>query len=213
LLDEPIAHLDAKLRHRMYAELKRIQRERGITTVYATPAQTEAMAMADRVVVIFQGGVQQIGTPRDLYERPVSVAVAKFGGEQMMNILPAQLLADSGTLWFQMDGSRVPVPDHALAAVQASNLGQEVLLGVRPPDVRCAMEPMEGAFAGELYAVEHSGRAALVTVKVGEQLIEAVSDSLSSAVVGTPIWLSLEGCRLYLFDGPTTKLAAAVAAC
>ena len=207
LLDEPIAHLDAKLRHRMYAELKRIQRQRGTTTIYATPAQTEAMAMADRIVVIFNGKVQQIGTPRELYERPISVNVAKFGGEQTMNVMPAQLIAEESNLSFMLAGYRLPMQDYVAADIKASKVGQDIMIGVRPPDLECSLAPMQGAFPATVYAVEHSGRNPLVTVKLGEQLIEVISDCLSSDVpVGTPIWLSLTNSRLYVFDAGTSQL-------
>jgi multiple sugar transport system ATP-binding protein len=206
LLDEPIAHLDAKLRHRMYAELKRIQRQRGTTTIYATPAQTEAMAMADRIVVIFNGKVQQIGTPRELYERPISVTVAKFGGEQTMNILPAKLLEENGSMWFGLAGYRLPVQDCVQADLKASKVGADVLIGVRPPDMACSLGPVEGAFEAAVYAVEHSGRHPLVTVKLGDLLIEVISDCLATALVGTPLWISLTNCRLYVFDGATSQL-------
>ncbi len=211
LLDEPIAHLDAKLRHRMYAELKRIQRERGTTTVYATPAQTEAMAMADRIIVIFNGKVQQIGTPRDLYERPVSVTVAKFGGEQTINILPTQVLAESDQMWFGLAGHRIPVPAHVKNMIEASGVGKDILLGIRPPDVHCSSTESSRALLGEIYAVEHSGRAPVVTAKVGELLIEVISDRLADASIGTPVWLSFEKSRLYVFDAVSSKLAATTA--
>lgn len=207
LLDEPIAHLDAKLRHRMYAELKRIQRQRGSTTIYATPAQTEAMAMADRIVVIFNGKVQQVGTPRDLYERPVSVNVAKFGGEQTMNIMPAKLIADGGGLFFLLAGNLLPIQNGIVADIKASGVGQDIMIGVRPPDLDCNLTPTAGAFPAEVYAIEHSGRNPLVNVKLGEQIIEVISDCLTSDVpVGTPIWLSLTNSRLYVFDAVTSQL-------
>jgi multiple sugar transport system ATP-binding protein len=206
LLDEPIAHLDAKLRHRMYAELKRIQRQRGTTTIYATPAQTEAMAMADRIVVIFGGKVQQIGTPRDLYERPVSVTVAKFGGEQTMNVLPAKLLVEDGAMWFGLTGHRLPVQDCVQSDLMASGVREDVLIGVRPPDLACSLSPVEGAFQAEVYAVEHSGRQPLVTVKLGDLLIEVISDCLTNALVGSPLWISLTNCRLYVFDAANSQL-------
>ena len=208
LLDEPIAHLDAKLRHRMYAELKRIQRQRGTTTVYATPAQTEAMAMADRIVVIFKGKMQQVGTPRELYERPVSVDVARFGGDQTMNILPARLLSTNGNLAFDMAGHLIPLDDCTSDALAGSGVGQEVLIGVRPPDVSCDLTETPHSIPAAVYAVEHSGRLPLVTAQFGEQLVELVSECLSTAPVGTPLWLSLERCRMYVFDAATSRLVA-----
>jgi multiple sugar transport system ATP-binding protein len=213
LFDEPIAHLDAKLRHRMYAELKRIMSARGTTALYATPAQTEAMAMADRIVVIFEGKVQQIGSARDLYERPANVDVAKFGGEQTMNILPAQLVSEKGELWVGLDGGRIPVASQGQSALRSSRLAEgDVLLGIRPPDIECKPVPVDGALAGTVYTTEHLGRTTLVTVEFGERLIEVVSDGLNEVAVGTPIWLSFEGGRIYIFDEATTELVIATRA-
>ena len=208
LLDEPIAHLDAKLRHRMYAELKRIQHDRGTTTIYATPAQTEAMAMADRIVVIFGGKVQQVSTPRDLYENPVSVDVARFGGDQTMNVLPARLVSTNGDMAFDLAGHLVPLDDCTRDALVDSGVGQEILIGVRPPDVSCNLEELPYSIPASVYAVEHSGHTPLVTAQFGETLVELISECLSTAPVGTPLWLSFEHCRLYVFDAATSKLVA-----
>jgi multiple sugar transport system ATP-binding protein len=208
LLDEPIAHLDAKLRHRMYAELKRIQHDRGTTTIYATPAQTEAMAMADRIVVIFGGKVQQVGSPRDLYERPVSVDVARFGGDQTMNVLPANLVSSDGQMAFDLAGHLIPLDECTKDALVDSGVGREVLIGVRPPDVACDLQETPHSIPASVYAVEHSGHTPIVTAQFGEQLVELISECLSTAPVGTPLWLSFEHCRLYVFDAATSKLAA-----
>lgn len=208
LLDEPIAHLDAKLRHRMYAELKRIQHERGTTTIYATPAQTEAMAMADRIVVIFGGKVQQVGSPRDLYERPVSVDVARFGGDQTMNILPATLVSTDGHMAFDLAGHLIPLDDCTKDELRENGVGQEVLIGLRPPDVACSLEEIPHSIPANVYAVEHSGHTPIVTAQFGESLIELISECLSDAPVGTPLWLTFEHCRMYVFDAATSKLAA-----
>jgi hypothetical protein len=79
---------------------------------------------------------------------------------------------------------------------------------VRPPDLSCSLSPIEGAFQAAIYAVEHSGRQPLVTVKLGDLLVEVISDCLSTAQVGTPLWASLTNCRLYVFDATTSQLVA-----
>jgi multiple sugar transport system ATP-binding protein len=210
LLDEPIAHLDAKLRHRMYAELKRIQRERGTTTIYATPAQTEAMAMADRIVILFEGKVQQTATPRELYERPGSVAIARFGGEQPMNILPVQIEREEGRLYFSLADHRVAAPKHLKQIVEHNEVGREALLGVRPPDIDLvpAGAP-ESALPATFYALEHLGRTARITARVGEHLVEVATKGELDAKIGDTIWLSFNDSPLYVFDVETTRLVAA----
>jgi multiple sugar transport system ATP-binding protein len=212
LLDEPIAHLDAKLRHRMYAELKRIQRERGTTTIYATPAQTEAMAMADRIVVLFEGEVQQFASPRDLYERPGSVAVARFGGEQPMNILPIKLTEDKGKNYFIFENQRVLAPDNLQKIIETNQPAVNSLLGIRPADITIQLENnCEHGITATLYAVEQLGSAARVTVQIGDHFIEVASKGNVEvdANVGDMLWLDFDNSPLYIFDAETDLLVAA----
>lgn len=209
LLDEPIAHLDAKLRHRMYAELKRIQRERGVTTIYATPAQSEAMAMADRIVIMFNGIVQQVASPRDLYECPGSVDVAKFGGEQPMNILPITLGENNGKRSFFIEDQNVIAPGNLIKLVDKYNVAEKVLLGVRPPDFNIVFEKTgDHLLASTLYAIEQLGRTARITVKVGDQFVEVASKEQIDAKIGDNIWLSLDDSPIYLFDADSKFLIA-----
>ena len=210
LLDEPIAHLDAKLRHRMYAELKRIQRERGTTTIYATPAQSEAMAMADRIVILFEGEVQQVASPRELYERPGNVEIAKFGGEQPMNILPVSLSEENQTLFFTYQGQKVSAPQNLIKMMVEYSIANETLLGVRPADIELEFyESKECCLSATLYAVEQLGRTARVTAKIGEELIEIATKAEIESSVGDTIWLSLSESPLYVFNADTNKLVAA----
>jgi multiple sugar transport system ATP-binding protein len=210
LLDEPIAHLDAKLRHRMYAELKRIQRERGTTTIYATPAQSEAMAMADKIVIIFEGKVQQIASPRVLYERPSSVEIARFGGEQPMNILPVTLEQGSGGLSFAFGENHVAAPANLKQIVKTHNPGREVLLGVRPPDIALTSHNGEaGAIQASLYAFEHLGRSARMTAQIGDQLVEVTTYDEVKARIGDTVYLSLSNSPLYIFDAESHRLIGA----
>lgn len=209
LLDEPIAHLDAKLRHRMYAELKRIQRERGTTTIYATPAQTEAMAMADRIVIIFAGKVQQIATPRELYQRPATVEIARFGGEAPMNILPVVLQQDNGHLDVELAGQRFPAPANLQQIVSGNKAASEVLMGVRPSDIDISWNERGGAIQAEMYAVEQHGKTAHITAQVGEHLIEVAVKTDAELRIGDSIWLSMEASPIYAFDASTNQLVGA----
>jgi multiple sugar transport system ATP-binding protein len=209
LLDEPIAHLDAKLRHRMYAELKRIQRERGVTTIYATPAQSEAMAMADRIVIMFDGVVQQVASPRELYECPGSVNVAKFGGEQPMNILPITIGEEKGKRSFTLEGQVVTAPERLIHLIEKFNVAKNVLLGVRPPDLKIVFQDIGDHLIGsEMYAIEQLGRTARITVKVGDKYLEVASKDHIDANIGDKIWLSLDESPVYLFDAQDEFLIA-----
>jgi multiple sugar transport system ATP-binding protein len=140
LMDEPLSNLDAKLRVEMRAEIARIQRDLGVTTVYVTHDQTEAMTMGDRVAVMRGGLLQQVDTPQVLYERPRNLFVAEFIGSPAMNLVLADLAADDGRVWAQIGDQRVRLSDTAttrhpgLAALS----GRRIVLGIRPEDMEDA---------------------------------------------------------------------------
>ena len=140
LMDEPLSNLDAKLRVQTRAEISRLQRELGVTTIYVTHDQTEAMTMGDRVAVIRKGMLQQVDTPQTLYERPTNLFVAGFIGSPAMNLLEAGLEASDGSVAVEVGGFRLPVPDEVLADRPAlrSYEGRKVVLGIRPEDMEDA---------------------------------------------------------------------------
>jgi len=121
LLDEPLSNLDAKLRVQMRAEISRIQRNLGVTTLYVTHDQTEAMTMGDRVAVIKRGVLQQVAPPEELYRRPLNLFTAGFIGAPAMNLVEAQLRRESGQLEVRFGGHRLHCPDSLLHAKAASS--------------------------------------------------------------------------------------------
>jgi multiple sugar transport system ATP-binding protein len=140
LMDEPLSNLDAKLRVQMRAEIARIQHDLGVTTIYVTHDQTEAMTMGDRVAVIRKGMLQQVDTPQTLYERPVNLFVAGFIGSPAMNLLEATLVAHDGSLSVDVGGFQLEVPPEVLAdrpALRAFE-GRRIVLGIRPEDMEDA---------------------------------------------------------------------------
>ena len=138
LMDEPLSNLDAKLRVQMRAEIRRIQTTLGVTTIFVTHDQTEAMTMGDRVAVIKKGRLQQVDTPQALYDRPANLFVAGFIGSPAMNLVEARLEREDGGLAARFGSTRL-VLDAALAA-ERSGLGRyeggRVVLGIRPEDIR-----------------------------------------------------------------------------
>jgi multiple sugar transport system ATP-binding protein len=134
LLDEPLSNLDAKLRVQMRAEISRIQRNLGVTTIYVTHDQTEAMTMGDRVAVIKRGVLQQVAPPEELYRRPLNVFTAGFIGAPAMNLVEAQLQRESGHLEVRFGGHRLRCPSALLDARPALTAyeGGTVILGIRP---------------------------------------------------------------------------------
>jgi multiple sugar transport system ATP-binding protein len=140
LMDEPLSNLDAKLRVQMRSEIARIQHDLGVTTVYVTHDQIEAMTMGDRVAVIRKGELQQVDNPQTLYERPVNVFVAGFIGSPSMNLVEASLARVGDEHVIEVGGYELPIPDDALALRPdlRGYAGRKVVLGIRPEDMEDA---------------------------------------------------------------------------
>jgi multiple sugar transport system ATP-binding protein len=140
LMDEPLSNLDAKLRVQMRAEIARIQSNLGVTTIYVTHDQTEAMTMGDRVAVIRKGVLQQADAPQRLYECPVNIFVAGFIGSPAMNLVEARLVAAAGGLAVEFGGFRLPIPEEVVDARPGLKAyeGRDIVLGIRPEDMEDA---------------------------------------------------------------------------
>src|SRR5947199_6047032 len=137
LFDEPLSNLDAKLRVQMRVELKKLHERLGTTAIYVTHDQVEAMTLRDRVVVMRDGRVQQVGDPLELYNQPANRFVAGFIGSPAMNFANVRLTADNGSLWAASEGIRIKVPPPMTDRL-GPYAGKEVTLGVRPEDIRIA---------------------------------------------------------------------------
>ncbi len=160
LMDEPLSNLDAKLRGYMRAELKHMQHELGVTTVYVTHDQVEAMTLAHRVAIMDGGVLQQIGSPREVYDNPANRFVAGFMGSPPMNFVEGEV--SSGR--FESHGVSLPVAANGNSAVA----GGRAVMGFRPEDAEI-VAPGTGLFDATVYAAELTGDVTLVTVNVGEE--------------------------------------------
>ena len=185
LLDEPLSNLDAKLRLETRLELKQLQRALGVTTVYVTHDQEEAMTLADRVAVFMDGRIVQVATPRDIYGRPAQVAVAGFIGTPPMNLLPgvwqgAEVL---------IDGVAHPVPAHAPQT-------REVTVGVRPGDLR----PGPAGSAARVNYIEELGDHRILDLDAGGQRLKLKTDARNDLVEGDTIHVGFEPAAVHLFD-------------
>ncbi|MDR7522780.1 MAG: ABC transporter ATP-binding protein [Armatimonadota bacterium] len=202
LLDEPLSNLDAKLRVLMRAEIKRLQRQLGITTILVTHDQVEAMTMADRIALLKDGLLQQVGTPDDLYYRPANTFVAGFIGSPPMNFIPARIEMADGRAALVGEGLHLVAPD-ALVPRLATRRGSEVLVGLRPEDIRLSPVPAEGAAQARILDIEPLGRELVVAVTVGRQMIVALADHGFGGRHDQPVWLTVPTERLYVFDPAT----------
>ena len=189
LMDEPLSNLDAKLRQAMRVQIKHLQRQLKITTVYVTHDQIEAMTLADRIVIMDGGAIQQIGTPDGIYSDPSNTFVAGFIGSPPMNLIEGRV--ENGV--FRADGV-------ALDNVPVSG-AREVTLGVRPEDCRVASDGQH--LTGEVYGVEPTGDVTFLTIKAGDRLIEVKADRDFRAALDSTTTVVFDRDRLYFFDTAT----------
>lgn len=169
LLDEPLSNLDALTRASTRAELKKLQRSLGITTVYVTHDQVEAMSLGDRIAVMKAGGIDQAGVPQELYEKPANAFVATFIGSPPMNLIEASLIEDAGTLWLTIGGARLRVPEKARLLKESGQA--ECLLGIRPENVHIAEEKTVASLPARIIQVEPLGRETFVHARVDDREI------------------------------------------
>ena len=195
LFDEPLSNLDAKLRVAMRAEIKALHQRLRTTTVYVTHDQIEAMTMADRIVVMHDGIVEQIGTPLDLYDRPGNLFVAQFIGSPAMNVVEGVLRRQGGQDWVEALGQRWP----ARVANGAAD-GLPVHYGIRPSDIVPAADPGDGVEA-KVVVVEPTGAETELLVDVGGTHFIVVIHGRTSAQPGDAIRLQIDGASAHLFAG------------
>ncbi len=193
LLDEPLSNLDAQLRTEMRSELRRLQRELGVTTLYVTHDQTEAMTLGQRVALLREGEVVQCASPGELYENPATPFAAAFIGSPPMNLFPARLEEGSGRRWLAFGTVRLELPEHLQA--KARDAGRDILLGIRPEH----LEPGggEGDLSGQVTACEPLGREALLHVETAAGKFLMLSPEAIAAGQGIP--LHFDRRRLHLF--------------
>jgi len=203
LLDEPIAHLDAKLRHRMRGELRKIQTELGITTIYATPDQLEALSLADTIAVINNGRIEQIGTPEEVYNCPANVFVARFVGDPPMNVLDSVLEVEA--LVVHSNGSfRIPIPPMDWPLLTERVEGRELKVGIRAKDIQLVPESAEIVHArGRVKDVEALGQTTVITVMVGSVEIKVKVPTAQAPDRDSRVGLVLDSSKFRYFDVKT----------
>ncbi len=204
LFDEPISHLDETLRRRMRKEIKHLQSTLGTTMLYVTHDQIEATAMADRIVVMDLGEVQQIGTPTELHDQPANLFVAGFIGEPPMNIMNGHLTSEEGQLIFCNSGFNVGIVDPIAARALQAYDKSEVVMGVRPGHIEPSVTPTEASIPAEVFNLEPHGDYNIVTCTVCDELILALSGADFFPDVGQPIHLRFDEA-LHFFDIETGR--------
>jgi multiple sugar transport system ATP-binding protein len=201
LMDEPLSNLDAKLRESLRAELKHLQKVEGVTTLYVTHDQIEALTMADRIGVLNQGKLVQVGTPEDIYDRPATIFVAKLVGTPRINLLPVERRNGS----WNITGAEINID-----LPETNDLPESFMLGIRPEDVR--LNP-SGEYPGEIELSEPLGVETIVHIKSGTAEITCLAHGLVQLKHGDTVRFDINKNHLHYFDeqenrlrGPSAKI-------
>jgi multiple sugar transport system ATP-binding protein len=203
LLDEPLGNLDAKLRDQVRYELKKIQSSLGITTVYVTHDQTEAMTMADHIVLLRDGSIVQEGAPKDLYYHPRNMFVAGFIGTPQINIFKCDVKKSGDNLFFEANGFNISASSVIKEDIK-NKAGKSVYIGVRPSDFRLAGPDESGGITGKIDNIETLGDAFLVYIDIGKQIVIAKFTDFQEKL-GDTVSLIADFDRLHVFDAETQE--------
>lgn len=201
LLDEPLGNLDAKLREQVRYELKKIQLQLGITTIYVTHDQTEAMTMADHIVLMKDGHIMQQGTTSDLYDHPSCEFVAGFLGTPQINMFPCVVAQKGDAFVLKAETFELRAPDDLKACLRGY-VGKKVDLGIRPSDME--LGGGENAISGHVESIEPLGDAYLIYVRVGEKVV-VYKHTGEHAPSEKEICMTPNMLKLHLFDSETQK--------
>jgi len=206
LLDEPLSNLDAKLRIYMRVELKSLQKRTGITTIYVTHDQAEAMSMGDRLAVMNAGRIIQIGSPDEVYSSPEDVFVAGFIGNPPMNLIEARVDAKGSSIALKAEGIYIELR----APLNPAELGK-IVVGVRPEHIFLSKTRLDTSIGkGVIHVVERLGGDYIYNIKIGEDTIlkaraTAPSPAGDTFREGEEVWINVKPENIYLFDSKTGK--------
>ena len=195
LFDEPLSNLDARLRISMRAEIKKLQRDLGITSIYVTHDQIEAMTMADRIAVMNAGVLQAFTTPADLHDRPKTLFIAQFIGNPLMNFMPVNFISEQGNLLATTtSGLKFDIPNDR----QPRQNSDSVIMGIRPQDITLG----EG-IETEVLLVEPMGRDDLIICRLGDQEVSFLTDPNDHISIGDRVTISFDMSKCQFFDSET----------
>ncbi len=204
LWDEPLANLDARLRDRLRGEIRRLHTRLQTTTIHVTHDQTEAMTLGDRLAVMHEGRIQQVGTPQDVYDRPANRSVAELIGDPGMNFLEGHIQRTAGRAVFASGDARLPLPD-LFASRAAEPAGQRLVLGIRPEHLLPVTHQTPAAFEAVVESVETRGPERYTHLRHGTcMLIARLAAGVDVPENGRSFW-TFDADRLHLFDGRTGK--------
>jgi multiple sugar transport system ATP-binding protein len=211
LFDEPLSNLDAKLRVQMRTEIKKLHQRVATTVVYVTHDQVEAMTLADRIVVLRGGVIEQVGSPDDVYNHPASMFVAGFIGSPTMNFVPGRVARGGRSLALTSADPEisVDVPEQRVDACAAHD-GRDVIVGIRPEHFSCATEVLPTHLTVPVDVVEPLGSDTLVFFRLGGSELVARIPPTVKVAPGAPIGLTIDAAQIHLFDAESERALQSV---
>ena len=213
LMDEPLSNLDAKLRNQMRAELIKLRQNVNTTFVYVTHDQTEAMTLGDRIVIMKDGYIQQIGTPQQVFNHPANLFVAGFIGSPQMNFFDAQLSIEGGRYVVRMDGAIIDMPEEMQKTLKAKNeQPKKIVLGIRPEHIVLTDAGHKGAVPAKVDVSEMMGSELYVHVNaVGKDCVLRIAtidlplENRLGFKFGDQLYFTFDGALAHLFDPETSQ--------
>ena len=204
LMDEPLSNLDAKLREEMRTELKRLQKEIKATFFYVTPDQAEALSMADRIAVLRQGKIQQVGIPSEIYNHPRNTFIAEFVGSPGMNFLDC-VYEKKNTLNVGPNLFTLGISESWGNKITEEATNSELVFGIRAEDISLSKEKRANYIRAEMDVMESMGSLNIVSLKLGDCILKAKTHPDFEARPGEMIWVDFEKKKIHIFDKTTQR--------
>ena len=204
LMDEPLSNLDAKLREGMRTELKRLQKDIKATFFYVTPDQAEALSMADRIAVLRQGEIQQVGIPSEIYNHPRNMFIAEFVGSPGMNFVDC-VYEEKSTLNIGPNLFTLGIPDHRRDKITEEATNSELIFGIRPEDISLSKEKRANYIEAQMDVMESMGSLNIVSLKLGGHVLKVKTPPDFEARPGDPLWVDFDQEKIHIFDKTTQR--------
>jgi|LFRM01.2.fsa_nt_gb ABC-type sugar transport system ATPase subunit len=208
LMDEPLAHLDAKLRHYMRSELKEMQSSFNTTCIYVTHDFLEAVSLGDRIAIINEGSIVQVGTREEVYYTPCNEFVAALVGEPEINLVDGRLFAENGKYYVEVleKGYLLPLPESSGIIRKLVDSGvNEYHIGFRPNNVRYTFEKKDGLLKGTVYSFESIGNKAVLIAKIGDKFVRMIAPNDLKVRLDQAVYVELPIHKAIFFDAQTTR--------
>jgi len=203
LMDEPLASLDAAMREVLRAEIVVLQKKLGVTMVFVTHDQVEAMTMGDRIAVMQKGTLQQVGTPNEIYSSPANIFVAGFVGSPPMNFFQGTIKQRDNGYIFEHPKFHLKLPEALIQRCKEPLGRKSITLGVRPQHITFLETPEQGALRGQIYTIERLGKEMVVIVEYDKAKFKAIVSPLFRQNMGDVVYVLPQAEYVYLFDSAT----------